>query len=70
DTIPFAKEHFRMIDNSIYKYDFHLESISSARGIADKEYSQKYPFDADSIARPTDSADAGCYEYRPQEEKE
>ena len=70
DTIPFAKEHFLMIDNSIYKYDFHLDSISSARGIADKEYSQKYPFDADSIARPTDSADAGCYEYRPQEEKE
>lgn len=70
DTIPFAKEHFLMIDNSIYKYDFHLDSISSARGIADKVYTQKYPFDADSIARPTESADAGCYEYRPQEEKE
>lgn len=64
DNPPFAKEHFHMIDNSVYKYDFHLDSLSSARGIACEEYSLRFSYDADSVARPAASADAGCYQYR------
>ena len=64
DEPPFAKEHFCRIDNSVYEYDFHLDSISSARGIADEEYSAQLMFDADSVARPSVAADAGCYQFR------
>ena len=60
-TTPFGKEHFRLIDNNIYKYDFHLDSLSTARGIADEEYSRLYPTDLDSLQRPSTPTDAGCY---------
>ena len=63
DVYPFAKEHFALIDNSVYKYDFHLDSLSTARGIASKEYSQSFSLDLDCMARPIESADAGCYIY-------
>ena len=60
-TTPVGKEHFRLIDNNIYKYDFHLDSLSTARGIADEEYSRLYPTDLDSLQRPSTPTDAGCY---------
>ena len=63
DVSPFAKEHFRLIDNSVYLYDFHLDSVSTARGIASAEYQKYYMYDADSIARPAEASDAGCYGF-------
>ena len=62
-VVPFGKEHFALIDNSVYKYDFHLDSLSSARGIADGEYSLLFPADADGVERPSEKPDAGCFQY-------
>lgn len=60
---PFAKEHFRLVDNSVYMYDFRLDSLSAACGIADKEYSRLLPVDLDGNKRPDSLTDAGCYQY-------
>ena len=57
-----------MFVNNFYKYkeyiyyDFHLDSVSPARGIGDKE--KATPRDRDGIERQ-DIIDAGCYQYRP-----
>ena len=65
---PFGKEHFALIDNSVYKYDFHLDSLSSARGIADGEYSALFSTDLDGVVRPAENSDAGCFQYTPRTE--
>ena len=65
---PFGKEHFALIDNSVYKYDFHLDSLSSARGIADGEYSALFSTDLDGVARPAENSDAGCFQHAPRTE--
>ena len=44
-------------------YDFHLDTLSPARGIADSIYSILYPTDRDGIERKA-KPDAGCYELR------
>ncbi len=62
---PFGKEHFCLIDNSIYKYDFHIDSLSTARGIASKEYSSLFPLGLSGVQRPAENADAGCYQFVP-----
>lgn len=63
DNSPFAKEQFRLIDNSVYKYDFHIDSLSSARGIATKEFAVLCPMDLSGVQRPLEQADAGCYQF-------
>jgi hypothetical protein len=63
EITPFGKEHFTLVDNSIYKYDFHLDSLSSARGIADGAYSALFSVDLDGVARPVENGDAGCFQY-------
>ena len=63
EITPFGKEHFALVDNSIYKYDFHLDSLSSARGIADGAYSALFSVDLDGVARPVENGDAGCFQY-------
>ena len=70
DVAPFAKEHFRMIDNSIFKYDFHLSDSTTARGIAAGEYSTLLKYDLDGVLRPDSLADAGCFQYVPLPEEE
>jgi hypothetical protein len=65
DNPPFGKEHFWLIDNSIYKYDFHIDSLSTARGIASKEYSSLFPAGLSGVQRPAENADAGCYQFVP-----
>lgn len=44
-------------------YDFHLDSLSPAIGIADADVAAVYPYDRDSISR-TSSPDAGCYQHQ------
>lgn len=44
-------------------YDFHLDSVSPAIGIADEDIAVSYPFDRDGNSR-TLSADAGCYQHQ------
>ena len=63
DSSPFGKEHFCLIDNSIFKYDFHIDSLSTARGIASDEYSSLFPSGLSGVLRPAENADAGCYQF-------
>ena len=50
-----------------YQYfDFHLDSLSPARGIADSVIAKQYPFDM--LGNPRTTFDAGCYVYTEQEE--
>jgi hypothetical protein len=45
-----------------YLYDFHLDSLSRARGIGTPDLLLTVPYDRDSILR-TSPPDAGCYQY-------
>lgn len=65
EVAPFAKEHFRLIDNDIFAYDFHLSDSTSARGIASGEYSGMFKYDLDGVERPDSLADVGCFQYVP-----
>ena len=47
-----------------YSSFFELDSLSSARGIADS-LSQVWPIDLNGTPRPPSGADAGCYQYKP-----
>lgn len=60
DSAVFVNTHY-LLKEYIY-YDFHLDSLSPARGIADSIISISYPMDIDDIQRKT-HPDAGCYEY-------
>ena len=68
DNTYWQKADTAMFVNNFYKYkeyiyyDFHLDSVSPARGIGDKE--KATPKDRDGIERQ-DVIDAGCYQYRP-----
>ena len=67
DNRYYEKTDTAMFVNNFYKYkeyiyyDFHLDSVSPARGIGDKE--KATPKDRDGIERQ-DVIDAGCYQYR------
>ncbi len=48
-------------------YDFRLDSVSPARGIADPDIAAQYPFDRNGNNRLADGApDAGAYEWQSQ----
>ncbi len=50
-------------------YDFALDSVSPARGIADSTWSKLYPLDRLGHSRLADgSPDAGCYEWYSSED--
>lgn len=68
ENSPFAAEHFRLIDNSVYVYDFHLDSLSTARGVALDDFTGLYPVDLGGEIRPKEGADVGCYQYVPIDE--
>lgn len=60
---PFGKEHFRLVDNETFNYDFHLTAESSARGIASGEYLELLPVDVDGVLRVEGAVDAGCFQF-------
>ena len=52
-----------------YQYfDFRLDSLSPARGIADSLIAKQFPFDL--LGNPRITWDAGCYVYTEQKEEE
>ncbi len=63
EETPFAKEHFRLVDNKEFKYDFHLADSTTARGMASSEYSNLVRYDLDGVERPLEAADAGCFQF-------
>lgn len=63
DNHPFAKEHFVLIDNEIFAYDFHLTDSTTARRISSAEYSVLYGRDLDGVERMPETADAGCFQF-------
>lgn len=60
---PFGKEHFKLIDNDIFDYDFHLTAESSARGIASDKWAGSLQYDLDGILREQGAIDAGCFQF-------
>ena len=62
DSIFAAKQHFVNIDEKNLYYDFHLDSLSAARGQATNKYSSLFPTDLNGVLRRKDSPDLGCYE--------
>lgn len=70
EVTPYTKEHFRLIDNEVFNYDFHLTDSTTARGIAFGKYSSMYNSDLDGVARPDTLADAGCFQYVEYENKD
>lgn len=67
---PFGAEHFRLVDHSVFMYDFHLSDSAMARGLAAKEYSAALRYDLDGVERPDSLADAGCFQYVPLPKEE
>jgi len=66
DSTAYARTNFRTIDHENFVYDFHLDSLSVARGIASAEYLDIAPYDKDELPRSaSESLDAGCYQYVP-----
>ena len=63
DSTTYGRTNFRTIDYSNFIYDFHLDSLSVARGIASDEYLNLLPYDKDNQPRENKTVDAGCYQY-------
>ena len=70
DSVPFAKEHFRLIDHEVFDYDFHLAAESAARGRASDAYITSLPYDLDGNPRTAGAVDAGCYQFVEQSKEE
>lgn len=69
DTL-WGSKNFGKFDYDFLVFDFHLDSLSKARGSADPATArQYYPLDLDGRERLADDgkADMGCYEFRPAE---
>ena len=62
DSIFPAKQHFVNIDEKNLYYDFHLDSLSAARGQATSKYSSLFPTDLNGVLRRKEGPDIGCYE--------
>ena len=75
-TLPYAHDNVywqeedttAVFKNTFYRYkeyryyDFQLDSLSPARGIADSITAEQYPIDRVGTPRPSTSPDAGCYQ--------
>lgn len=59
-TDSVGTKHFALIDTDNLRYDFRLDSVSMAIGVANKEAALEY--DRLGIKRD-DNPDVGCYEY-------
>lgn len=64
DTAAVFKNDFYKYKEYIY-YDFHLDSVSPAIGIADSIAALPFPVDRDGLSRALKRPDAGCYQYQP-----
>lgn len=62
DSTAYGRSNFRTIDHSNFIYDFHIDSLSVARGIATSEYLELIPCDKDEQPRSSEAVDAGCYQ--------
>ena len=65
NTNPIFRQSFYKYKEYKY-YDFHLDSVSPARGIADSLNATIYQYDRDNRSRfpiGDNKADAGCYQY-------
>lgn len=62
DTLTVSTRHFVKIDTDSLRYDFRLDSLSSAIGRADKETAM--PFDRKGQPRD-DTPDIGAFEWKP-----
>jgi hypothetical protein len=70
DSTAYGRSNFRTIDHNNFFYDFHLDSLSVARGIASDEYIDVLPDDRDEQPRKSGAVDAGCYQYVEYVEEE
>lgn len=61
DNESYGYKNFKSFDTYSYIYDFRLDSLSLARGIADPKYSEKYAKDKNGVERQG-AIDAGCYQ--------
>ena len=69
DSTAYGRTNFRKIDHSNFVYDFHLDSLSCARGIG--EFSPQLLLQTDRDEQPRHKEgpiDAGCYQYVTHEE--
>ena len=62
DSVVFRNVYY--LSKEYQYYDFQLDSLSPARGIADSVVAFQYPNDRLGMRRKT-RPDAGCYEYLP-----
>ena len=65
DSIVFQNIYYK--SREYRYYDYRLDSLSPARGIADSIISVSYPYDRLGIRRKS-RPDAGCYEYVVEEQ--
>lgn len=71
DSTAYGRTNFRTIDHENFVYDFHLDSLSCARGIGMYAPTEALRHDRDGQPRHKDGPiDAGCYQYVPYEEKD
>lgn len=69
DSTAYGRTNFRTIDHANFIYDFHLDSLSCARGIGAYNPAMALEYDKDGQPRYKDvSIDAGCYQYVRYEE--
>lgn len=64
DSTAYGRTNFRKIDHSNFIYDYHLDSLSCARGIG--AYSSLLLLQSDKDEQPRSSEgpiDVGCYQY-------
>ena len=64
DTAKLFVKDFYKYKEYIY-YNFHLDSLSPAIGIADSLLAIPYSMDRDSVSRALLKPDAGCYQHLP-----
>lgn len=66
DDEIWGSKNFVSFDNNTLIYNFHLDTLSRARDIADVAVTQRYyPNDLDGNYRLSDGrSDAGCYEFK------
>ena len=63
DSVIFRNIHY--LFREYRYYDFQLDSLSPARGVADSVVALRYPYDRLGCLRKN-HPDAGCYEYREE----
>ncbi len=62
DSTVEGKRHFVMIDEENLRYDFRLDSLSTARAAATVQYRRLFPTDMNGVTRSSEHPSVGCYE--------